>query len=201
MTIEEKIIQRLQEADWRKEGKTQKELAEALGISAPAITDIKKGRRRIQVSEIPIMAKFFGIEYEPSQRTIPVVGYIGAGNEVIPFGDETPFDEIPAPPESSAEAFAFQVRGDSMIPAYYDGDYAICDNKRSWSSAYDLIGMECAVKLNDGRMLVKVLLDGADNGRWTLLSYNAPPITGAELEWAAPVGWVRRSRRRAMPAS
>lgn len=148
------------------------------------------------------MAKFFGIPYDEERRAIPVVGYVGAGYEIFPYEDIDPFDEIDAPPEASSEAAALIVKGDSMIPVYYDGDYIIYDKAQSWTNLHELVGRECVVKLTDGRMAVKVLINGTVEGRWTLFSYNAQPISNVELEWIAPVTWAKRSRRmtQAVPA-
>lgn len=45
------------------------------------------------------------------------------------------------------------VRGDSMYPAYHDGD--VIFYKRHDGKITDLIGRECVVQLKDERQLVK----------------------------------------------
>ncbi|MDR6431995.1 helix-turn-helix domain-containing protein [Brucella pseudogrignonensis] len=45
----------------KKAGKTQKGLAEALGVAHPQITHLVKGTRDIKVREVPIIAKYLGV--------------------------------------------------------------------------------------------------------------------------------------------
>jgi transcriptional regulator with XRE-family HTH domain len=49
-----------------KQGKTQAELAKRLGVSQPRISEILKGKRRIQAAEIPKIAEYTG---EPPPST------------------------------------------------------------------------------------------------------------------------------------
>lgn len=55
----------------------------------------------------------------------------------------------------------------------------------------DCIGQLCAVCLADGRMYLKELRRGSEAGRFSLLSWNAPPIENVALKWAAQVIDVR----------
>lgn len=45
-----------------KPGKTQKGLADALGISAPAVSNMLRGKRRVRVDEVPKIAAYLGVE-------------------------------------------------------------------------------------------------------------------------------------------
>lgn len=45
----------------KKAGKTQKGLAETLGVAHPQITQLLKGNRDIKVREVPIIAKYLGV--------------------------------------------------------------------------------------------------------------------------------------------
>ncbi|MBN2759481.1 MAG: helix-turn-helix transcriptional regulator [Rhodobacteraceae bacterium] len=122
------------------------------------------------------------------RKPVPLVGYVGAGAEMIPHDDGGALDEIEPPPGVGPSAVAVRVRGDSMYPRYMDGDLLIYD---SHASIYDANGQECVVSLPDGRAFVKtVRLE--PGGKVTLESWNAPPIHGTMPVWVAPIVWVKR---------
>jgi phage repressor protein C with HTH and peptisase S24 domain len=126
--------------------------------------------------------------------TVPVVGYVGAGAEIYSMDDHHKgggLDEVPAPPGSSGNEVALVVRGDSMYPAYHDGD-TIYYNEHA-DTEDKLLGRECVVRMVDGRTMIKTVTRGSRIGSYTLLSHNAQPITDVALEWAARVQWVRKS--------
>ncbi|MFG1462083.1 S24 family peptidase [Xanthobacter sp. DSM 24535] len=174
----------------------RQKLAELLGKSNATVTSILNRTRPLKVDELPIIYKFIG--KDPTKRLIQVVGHVGAGYEVFAYDDHAQgggLDEIEAPPDADEDTFAVEIRGTSMEPAYYDGDYLIYHDHRSGSDISELSGEECVVRLTDGRMFVKVLVPGTIPGCWTLYSYNAPPLVNEDVEWAARIGWVRRARR------
>ena len=125
---------------------------------------------------------------------IAVAGYVGAGDEIYPF-DDFPIgqglDEVEAPPGETREIVAVRVRGESMYPGYNDGDLIF------YQGAYGMpedrfLGRECVARLVDGRMFLKRVIRGTAPGLYTLLSHNAPAISGVSIEWASPVRWVKR---------
>lgn len=142
----------------------------------------------------------------PLTRTIPVVGRVGAGAEIFPIDDHEKGageDDVEMPPGFDGRpAVAVRVEGDSMYPAYKEGDMLVYqrDGMDDW---HRYLGQDVVVKLTDGRTFVKVL-KRATKTTATLGSHNAPDIENARVEWAAPVLWVRRSQRmntsRAAPA-
>lgn len=133
----------------------------------------------------------------PLVRTIPIVGRVGAGAEIFPIDDHEKGggeDEIEQPPGFNGRpAVAVRVEGDSMFPAYKEGDMLVYQREGldDWRR---YIGQDVVVKLTDGRTFVKVL-KRATKTTATLGSHNAPDIENARVEWAAPVLWVRRSQR------
>jgi phage repressor protein C with HTH and peptisase S24 domain len=76
------------------------------------------------------------------------------------------------------------VRGDSMYPRYKDGEKLFYLKQER--DPVELVGLECVVKLEDGRIYVKDLEKG-QGGLFDLISHNAPPLRGQSVEWAAPV--------------
>lgn len=147
-------------------------IAQALGVPA-SILD----------SDIPVSTN--------SQTFIPIVGYVGAGAEVLAIDDHEKgggIDEIEPPFQGlSASTVAVRVRGDSMHPTFRDGDILLYDRQENGDLCH-LVGKDCVVSLRDGRKFVKQL-KRTPNGEWYLHSVNAAsePIFGADIEWVARV--------------
>ena len=121
-------------------------------------------------------------------NTASAVGYVGGGAEVFPIDDYPVGDgmeEIEIPPGVPVNAVLVIVRGDSMRPRYFDGEYLFY--LRDQRPPSELVGRECVVKLQDGRAFVKVLRNGSRKGRFNLESWNADLIEDQAVEWAAPV--------------
>lgn len=137
-----------------------------------------------------------GVPRDGASRLIPVVGHVGAGAEIFGLDDAIKgggLDEIEAPPGAGPNAIAVKVRGDSMLPAYHDGDVIIYDERREGASIGEFTGRECVVRVEDGRTFIKSLAGGSRPGLWTLWSYNAAPMHDVALEWAARVRWIERA--------
>lgn len=62
----------------RRSGKSQKELARLLKVPPSAITDLKSGRRRFSAHEVPIIARYLGVDPPPEIVSRPDQN--GAGN-------------------------------------------------------------------------------------------------------------------------
>ena len=100
-------------------------------------------------------------------------------------------DEVEAPPNvDPASVVAVRVSGDSMYPAYQDGDILYYRKECDFDPSY--IGKECVVMLKSGQALVKRLHRCIKPERFRLESYNAPPMHDVRVEWACPVLWVKK---------
>jgi phage repressor protein C with HTH and peptisase S24 domain len=151
----------------------------------------KKGQkaRYISVDEMLAIEEITGFPapVERPARKAQAVGYVGAGSEVYPIDDHEQgagLDEVDIPPGVPEDAVLVIVRGDSMYPRYFDNEYLFY--MRDSRPPGDFVGRECVVKLDDGRIFVKVLRRGA-NGFFNLESWNGPMIENKSVEWAAPV--------------
>lgn len=123
----------------------------------------------------------------PKIRKAQALGYVGAGAEVIAVDDHEMgggLEEVDIPPGVPEDAVLVIVRGDSMYPRYFDNEYLFY--VRDSRPPAEFIGRECVVKLDDGRIFVKVLRKGS-NGFFNLESWNGPVIENKAVEWAAPV--------------
>lgn len=142
--------------------------------------------RAFKVSPEWLMLGRDGLE----RPSLPVVGIVGAGAEIYPYDDGGSLSDVETPPGLRKEAVAVMVRGDSMFPRYFDGDLLIYDEHVSMKAAH---GQECVISLIDGRKLVKTVR--FHNGTATLESYNGAPIFDAQIEWVAPIKWVKRNAK------
>ena len=124
--------------------------------------------------------------------TLPVVGYIGGGAEFHAIDDNAKgggIDTITAPPGCADDSVAVQIRGDSMMPVYNDGDILVYSDRRY--DAESFFNKRCIVGLADGRILVKTLTRGSQDGLFTLISFNAAPIIDVVIEWVGKIEWVQ----------
>jgi len=120
---------------------------------------------------------------------LPVVGYVGAGAQVLPYDDYAKghgMDQVERPAFVSGMAVAVEVTGDSLYPVaeegwrlIYTGDQTILEE--------EVLNRLCVVQLTDGRLLVKRVMRGSVARRYHLFSPNAPLIEDVEIEWAARV--------------
>ncbi len=133
----------------------------------------------------------FGIGTPDGNSSVPLEGRIRGGGEMIVY--ETPEHERISTDLAVADARAFEVEGDSMMPLARDGDYAFFGP--STRDIQNLIGLECAVLLQDGRRLFKVIENGSERGRHDLISYNAETIRNVAVHSAGPFLGLRRASR------
>ena len=191
---QKKIGRRLREARKKAGFSSAADAALALGISYPTYAAHENGTRGIGRETQQLYAKrfHFSLDYlingkEDTNYSVPLMGYIGAGAEIMPDFEQVPSDgleriEIPFP--LPADMVAFAVKGDSMLPVYKDGYIIIVyrDQRKSIESFY---GQEAAVRTSDGKRFIKTILRGADGVN--LFSWNAAPIENVKLEWIGEI--------------
>jgi hypothetical protein len=195
---------RLKQAREQKGFDSAQEFADAFGFHAVTYRAHENGTRNFNLRKAAEYAKKLSVDaywlvdgkvpVAPKDAKTPVVGYIGAGAEVFAIDDHAKgagMDEVPAPQDATGHEVAVIVRGDSMYPAYSDGDVLYYDGHEDTMDK--ALGRECAVKLEDGRILVKMVNRGSALHQYTLTSHNAPPIQDVRIEWAARIRWVRKA--------
>lgn len=173
--------------------------ADALGVKIPTYIGHENGQRGFKGRAEDYARKFkVNLEWLLTGRGKPknasnapqahAVGYVGAGAEILPFDDHDigdDLDPVDLPPGLPPDAVLVIVRGDSMYPRYFDNERLFY--VRRDANPIDFVGRECVVKLEDGRMFVKILRRGIADGYYNLESWNAPLIEDVALQWAAPV--------------
>ena len=113
-------------------------------------------------------------------------GVIGAGQGVFPCDDT---DEYVDAVIADAGAYAFKVKGDSMLPLAGSGDILFFGPP---TLPAELIGRECIVELADGRRMFKRLRRGSRPDVFDLESYNASTIEDAPVTRAGRFLGLRR---------
>lgn len=163
-------------------GVTQAQLAEKLGLQQNQISKMVRGTRDISALEAAEAARFLNIAMPGEENTLHVVGYVGAGAEVIPIDDGDPLSVVQVDFPVPRGSVAAIVRGDSMYPIFEDGDLVAYGGEPL--PPEKAVGSTCVVQLADGRMLIKRVRRGTKDGLYTLTSSNAPDIEDVPLEWA-----------------
>jgi phage repressor protein C with HTH and peptisase S24 domain len=181
-------------------GWTQERLAQEIGVTQPTVNRWLAGADPRGETRDRINKLLARVERDPNHDStlddssafvlvpVPVVGKAGAGpnGEVIFDAEESAFETITAvfsePPVSPK---AVEVAGDSMRGIAYDGWMVVYDDEQK-APAEDLIDELCVVGLEDGRVLVKILVPGR-SGFWNLESLNAATMRDVTVRWAAPV--------------
>lgn len=126
--------------------------------------------------------------FERRGGEMQVSGYVGAG-QAIESLDELG-DWVDRPSGAHPDTVAVYVRGDSMYPAYSDGEVLYYSRQMP---PKDVVNRRCVVRLADGRMFVKILRPGSNAKFWTLSSVNSlyPDMIDQVVDWAAPIDWVK----------
>ena len=182
------------------QGLTQQQLGEAIGVGQSTIVRWEQGAEPSRENWVSLMdfAESRGISLpdpwlakatsQGAEAGVWVVGYVGAGAEVVGIDDHLPGSGLehvdPGFPVAEG-VVAVIVRGDSMLPKYEDGE--LIGYLRKNRPPDELIGKTCIVKLTDGRYFVKRIRRGSAPGFHTLVSTNASDIEDVVIEWAGEI--------------
>lgn len=193
--------------DWRdiirktlkERGLNMKQVSLAAGLGETAVRDMLDKVASPRIDTVEAVAEQLGYTLaellsgaQPSRQTIPVIGYVSAGEGWHPFDGDAPIDQIEMS-MAGGSAIALVVRGASMMPVYRDGDTLI-GTKRATTNATSLIGKDCIVQTSSGDRYVKYIAKGATRGRFNLKSYNPAhaDVENVQIDWAAPISIVLR---------
>lgn len=174
-------------------GWTHEQAGAAMNVSRSQFIKLERGERRLTADYIAAAARAFGVsEAEVIRpRTVPLVGYVGAGALAHIFSDgQGGFDEVPAPDNANESTVAVEIRGESLGP-FFEGWLAYYDERREDPGPH-LLGRVCIVGLKDGRILIKKLQRGTHDGFYHLFSQFDPPMYDVQIEWAAVVKDIKQ---------
>ena len=187
----ERLRERLRQLGW-----TQTELARRSGVSKELVRKYASGAVENPRGDIlPKLAKALSIDVlylehgvQLKKMSIPVVGYVGAGERFYP---ETLRDEPIEIQADDLDLFAVTVRGNSGLPVYKPGEVVVC-SRAAGASENAFLNCDCVVSLPTGEAYLKKVVRGGPAGTYTLLSYNGDAIENVRVEWVAPVVMVLR---------
>jgi repressor LexA len=165
-------------------------LSLAVGTNRTLVKDLLEKGKDVQIGTLVKLAGALNVDLADllASPRVSIVGYIGAGGEVI-FEDMGREDTVLRPPGISGTLVALVVRGSSMLPKYKEGDVIYIQRTHD-GVLPEYIGEDCAVRLVTGETFIKQLMRGSSDGLFTLISLNAPPIEDVEIEWATLVRFV-----------
>lgn len=129
-----------------------------------------------------------------SYASVPIQSFVGAGEEVFTIPSDGPIGYTQAPP-GMEDCEATEVRGQSMIPLYHNGDLLF--HRRIETNIGRYRNQVVVVQIKGDRRLVKQLVTGSKPGRFHLASFNQafPLLEDQPVEWVGPIEWVRKMRR------
>lgn len=174
-----------------------------LGKGRDYLSDFLKGNKdSLKADVLPALAKALdcSLEYltdprtiDPDAhggvrngRTVPLVGYVGAGSAAHFYASgDGELDRIEAPEYANEHTVAAKIQGPSVGPLF-DGWLVFWDEVRSPVTP-DMLGELCVIGLPDDRILVKQLKAASAPGLFHLLSNNEAPMLDQEVMWAAKV--------------
>lgn len=180
-------------------GMSQRELADAIGLHKTNMNRIETGKASPSITRMEQIAAALEVTVSDlvgesaSPNEVAVVGYIGAGAEILPEFEQVPPEglySVTLPFAMPDEMIALEVKGDSMLPRYDDGDVVVVyrEQRRALESFF---GTEAAVRTTDGKRYLKQILKGARGVN--LFSWNAKPIENVSLDWIGEIYVTVRS--------
>lgn len=144
---------------------TQQQIADLLGITRAAYTNIENGKRGCDADNLVTLARHYGVSTDyllgrtdysdiPAPTTkgkwIPVLGNVQAGIPIEAIEDIIGYEEISNEMAQSGDYFALRIRGDSMEPRMHEGDVVIV-RKQDDAETGDV----CVVMVNGDDATVK----------------------------------------------
>lgn len=164
----------------KRSGKTQKEVADALGIKPQTFNSWIMGVSVPRVNRIQMLSDYFGIEKSDLIDSakdnfnksvddvirVPVLGDVAAGIPIEANEEIIDYVELPARYANIGTFFALRIHGDSMSPRICDGDYVVV-KQQSDADSGDIV----IVRIAFGTATCKRLRKCAD-GAIELVSIN-----------------------------
>ena len=203
------------------QGNNYKAVSKKARLGETAVRDIVVGRVRnpgiytidriaaaLGTSIAELLTEGGGEEMDLDDATVPLLGYVGGGEEVYPYNDlpllprmikaadreELNCEWVPAPPGRYPNGVvALRVTGGSMKPFMPPGTIVYYANR--FESVPDhCVASLCVVQLRDEKALLKLVRRGHTHGKFDLHSYSMPTMVDQELAWCAPVIFIKPTR-------
>ena len=184
-----------------KTGRSLRSVAMKAGVSYDQLKSLRQGKSATtNVDDGIKVAAAFGVSVEDffagnfsgKPASIAVAGLVGAGAQVELVDAYEKGDglyRVACPPQLSPRGIvAVEVAGDSMAPIYRPGT-VLFYSRDTLGVPIEAIGRICVCECDKGKAWVKVIKNGSEEGKFSLISVNpeAAHMHGMRLKWAAPV--------------
>ena len=176
---------------------SQRQLARLMGMDASAMSLMLNGKRRMSAKEAADVAGLLGVPVDEvlrhagapvavdKRRSVPVVGYVDAGGELV-FGRALGPRTAIAPSDCGEGCQAVRVQSGTAL----DGWLLFYHPMRGVS--LEAVGRLCVVKTAEGADLVRVVNRGYEPGFFVLQRLLGGDSEHARLESASPVLWMKQ---------
>lgn len=174
--------------------KSQRQLATVLGIDPAQVTNLLRGKRRMQLGEAAIIAQFLNVPIEEvlahaglpvngGVRRVKLVGYVDDVGEV--HLSDKPESDIDAPAIAPEGTIAVRMRSNDMLMRG-----GLLFFKPGQGVEASAVGRLSVCRIGAGPWLVRSIAPGLDPATYDLTG-PADEIHGARLSAAVPVLWIR----------
>jgi hypothetical protein len=131
-------------------------------------------------------------EQLPDEPGVPIVGYVTGPGNIFHFTDSRP-ESLKGPSATGRGLVAYRIVGNDLNPAYRDGEHILCKplGRRKYRLS-DLNGIDCVVRLEDGRILLRQIIAQSETTA-ALIAYSGPATLNQTLLDISPVEQVIRA--------
>ena len=181
-------------------GENQTVFGERFNVEQATVSRWEQGYPVAREHEEPIarfagmsVAEFFHSDQGP--RLVPIVGNLTTGAKFKPAEKVSPGSVVEHVMLSigDEDQVAVRVEDDSMFPVYRKGDVIVAKRLPKMRTS-DAIGADCIV-VSNGLGYVRTLRKGSRKGLYSLRALHVKDdIEDAEVEWVAPIDWIKRAR-------
>jgi transcriptional regulator with XRE-family HTH domain len=166
-----------------------------MGVSRGQFIKLERGERRLYPEYIAMAARAFDVPetaiISDATGSIPVVGRVGAGGSIETEWENLtePLFEIELPFPVGEDAIGFEIEGNSMWPRYDPHDVIVVS--KAGEPIDTLLGFDAVLRTGaddgNGNRFLKRPIRSSTPGLFDLESYNAPPMRGLRIAWAAGI--------------
>lgn len=145
----------------KRDGMSQKALAEALNVSQSAVAMWESGKNTPEYGTLMRLGDIFNVSIDlltgqsrgKEVKSIPVLGYVRAGMPTEAAQEVIGCEDVYLRGCDADDYFALRIQGDSMSPRMMDGDTVIVKRRFDCES-----GRICVAMINGGETTVKKLI-------------------------------------------
>jgi transcriptional regulator with XRE-family HTH domain len=174
--------------------KSQRALAQVLGVDPAQVTNMFKGRRRMQLTDASLIASFLNVPVEevlrqaglpvsPAGRRVRLAGTVDEHGEI--HLSDSPEADVDAPASAPEGTVAVRATSSAQLMRH-----ALVFFRPAAGVDPSAIGRLAICRIGEGPWLLRSVTPGVEPGTYDLAAL-AGDIVGATLSAAVPVLWIR----------